>query len=278
MSTDQIIAILIASGVVAALGAVVGIFLGVSGKFLVVPTDERVEAVRECLPGNNCGGCGYSGCDGLASAIAKGEAPVNACPVGGDEVSEKIAHIMGQKAEASVRKVAFVKCSGSCDQVRFKYEYFGDLDCRRAAMIPGRGSKACAYGCTGLGSCVRACPFDAIRLVNGRAEVMPESCHACGKCISVCPNHLIELIPADAGYAVRCSSQEKGKAVKEKCDAGCIGCGICQRVCPTGAVTVVNNIAHIDQALCTRCGQCAEKCPSKVIVTPSGAQGNRETT
>ena len=272
MSTEQIIGILIASGVVAALGAVVGIFLGIFGKIFAVSTDEKVEAIRECLPGNNCGGCGFSGCDGLAEAIAKGEVKCNACPVGGDECAQKIATITGQEAESSVRRVAFVKCSGSCDKTRFKYEYFGDSDCHRVAMAPGRGSKTCAYGCTGLGSCVEACQFDAIRLVNGRAEVIPEACRACGMCVSVCPNHLIELIPVTSTHAVRCHSQEKGKAVKEMCDAGCIGCGMCVKVCPSGAISVENNIAYIDQSLCTHCGKCGDKCPVHVIVNPTGTK------
>ena len=95
MSHEQIIAIVIASGLVAGVGIVVGIFLGVSGKLLSVPSDERQAAVRACLPGNNCGGCGYSGCDGLAKAIADGDAPVNACPVGGDAVAGQIAAALG---------------------------------------------------------------------------------------------------------------------------------------------------------------------------------------
>ena len=195
---------------------------------------------------------------------------MNACPVGGDAVAGQIAAVLGVEKTESVRMVAFVKCSGSCDKTNFIYEYFGDSDCHRVALAPGRGSKACAYGCTGLGSCVRACEYEALRLVNGRAEVIPDKCRACGKCIRVCPNHLIELIPADAACAVRCFSQEKGKRVRDMCAAGCIGCGLCARVCPTGAITVKNNIAHIDQNLCTDCGACAAKCPAKVIIDPRG--------
>ena len=71
-------AIIVATVVVAAVGLFIGIFLGVAGKKFAVEVDEREVAVRAALPGNNCGGCGYPGCDGLAAAIAKGEAPVKA--------------------------------------------------------------------------------------------------------------------------------------------------------------------------------------------------------
>lgn len=268
MTTEQIISILIAAGVVAGVGLVVGLFLGFAGKIFAVPTDERTEAVRACLPGNNCGGCGYSGCDGLAKAIADGTAPVNACPVGGQACVDAISVALGVEATTAQRMVAFVKCSGSCDKTTFHYEYFGDGDCHRVAIVPGRGSKSCAYGCTGLGSCARACPFDAIHVVDGRAVVDPTACRACGKCIAVCPNHLIELIPARSGYAVRCASREKGKTVRDMCAAGCIGCGLCVRICEAGAITVVNNIAHINQDLCVGCGKCAAKCPAKIIIDP----------
>ena len=50
--------------------------------------DEKEVAIREALPGNNCGGCGYPGCDGLAAAIAKGEAGSMPCPVGGEPVGQ----------------------------------------------------------------------------------------------------------------------------------------------------------------------------------------------
>ena len=59
----------------------VGVMLVFAGNKFAVAVDPKESAVRECLPGNNCGACGYPGCDGLAAAIAKGEAPVNKCPV-----------------------------------------------------------------------------------------------------------------------------------------------------------------------------------------------------
>ena len=81
-------AIIAATVLVAAVGLFIGVFLGVAGKKFAVEVDEKEVAVREALPGNNCGGCGYPGCDGLAAAIAKGEAPVNGCPVGGEPVGK----------------------------------------------------------------------------------------------------------------------------------------------------------------------------------------------
>ena len=86
-------AIIAATVLVAAVGLFIGIFLGVAGNKFAVEVDEKEVAVREALPGNNCGGCGFAGCSGLAAAIAKGEAAVNTCPVGGEEVGKKIAAI-----------------------------------------------------------------------------------------------------------------------------------------------------------------------------------------
>ena len=83
----NVTAIIIAALVVGAVGIILGFFLGISGEKFKVEVDPREEAILEVLPGNNCGGCGYPGCDGLAKAIAEGKAPVNACPVGGAPAS-----------------------------------------------------------------------------------------------------------------------------------------------------------------------------------------------
>lgn len=258
--------ILTATLVVGAVGLFIGLFLGFAGIKFKVEVDKKEEAVLAVLPGNNCGGCGYAGCSGLAAAIAKGEAPVNACPVGGEAVGNKVAKIMGVEAGEGGRKVAFVKCQGTCGRTKSDYEYFGVEDCAMLAFVPGGGPKSCNYGCLGFGSCVQACPFDAIHIVDGVAVVDREACKACGKCVAACPKHLIELIPYEAKHMVACSSKDKGPVAMKACDTACIGCGLCVKVCPAGAVTVTDFHAHIDQEKCTGCGACKEKCPKKAIL------------
>lgn len=258
--------IVVATLIVGGVGLFIGLFLGIAAIKFKVEVDEKEEAVLGVLPGNNCGGCGYAGCSGLAAAIAKGEAPVNGCPVGGEPVGAKIAEIMGVKAEEGEKKVAFVKCQGTCEKTTVDYEYHGVEDCRMLSFVPNGGPKSCNHGCLGYGTCVNACPFDAIHIVDGVALVDKEACKACGKCIDVCPKKLIELVPYRAKHVVACSSREKGPVVMKACKSGCIGCGLCAKACPAGAVTVENFLAHIDQDKCTGCGACVEKCPKHAII------------
>lgn len=261
----NITAIIIAAAAVGGTGILVGLILGIAGDRLKVEVDEREEKIMGVLPGNNCGGCGYPGCSGLASAIVKGEAPVGQCPVGGPSVAAAIGEIMGVAAEEGGRKVAFVKCSGNCEKAKQDYEYSGVEDCQAVAYVPNKGPKSCNYGCMGFGSCVKACPFDAVHIIDGIAVVDPEACKACGKCVAVCPNQLIELVPYDAPVKVHCNSKGKGKEVMVACSVGCIGCHLCEKNCEHDAIHVTDNIAHIDYTKCTGCGACVEKCPKKVI-------------
>ena len=133
-------------------------------------------------------------------------------------------------------------------------------------FVPGGGPKSCNYGCTGYGNCVKACPFDAIHIVNGVAKVDKEACKACGKCVAACPKGIIELIPYSATIKVNCSSKDKGPVAMKACDVACIGCGLCAKNCPAVAIEVTDNLAKIDYEKCTSCGTCVEKCPKKAIV------------
>ena len=258
--------IILATAVVAIVGIVIGIVLGAASIKLHVDVDEKEAAVLEALPGNNCGGCGFPGCSGLAAAIAKGEAPVNQCPVGGASVASVIGGIMGVDAGSADKQVAYVRCAGDCDKAKEKYTYFGAPDCRVQDQTPGGGSKACSFGCLGGGSCTAVCAFDAIHIVNGVAVVDKEKCVACKKCIDICPRHLITLVSYEkTTTVVTCRNKDKGPAVKKVCDVGCIGCGLCAKNCPKQCITVEGNLAEIDQEKCIHCGLCAQKCPTKAI-------------
>ena len=201
----NVTAILVAALVVGGVGILIGFFLGISGEKFKVEVDEKEVAILGELPGNNCGGCGYAGCSGLAAAIAKGEAPVNQCPVGGAPVAAKIGAIMGVDAGAGEKKVAFVKCAGTCDKTQKDYEYTGNEDCASMMFVPNGGPKACNYGCLGFGSCVKACsvgcigchlcekncPKDAVHVIDNVAYIDQEKCVGCGICAQKCPKKII---------------------------------------------------------------------------------------
>jgi Na+-translocating ferredoxin:NAD+ oxidoreductase RNF subunit RnfB len=255
----------IPAAILAALGAFFGIALAVASRVFAVKVDERVPQVRDALPGANCGGCGYSGCDALAAAIVEGKAPCSACPVGGDEAAAKIAAVMGVTAEKRQRMRAQVMCAGNNENALKKYIYNGVPDCVSATRLAG-GDKLCAYGCLGLGSCVSACQFGALSIQNGVAVVDPDRCGGCGSCVTACPKGVIRLVPYDAPYAVVCASHEKGGVVNKQCKVGCIGCFACQKVCEAGAITINGFLAEIDPAKCTGCGACAERCVRHIIL------------
>ncbi len=261
----DILSIVTALAIIGGTGLCIGLLLGVAGKKFAVEIDEKEEKIRGLLPGNNCGACGYAGCDDLAKAMVSGEAPPAACPVGSEESAAEIAKVLGVSAGTREKMTAHVNCQGTCDKTKNKYRYYGIQDCRKLALIPGRGEKACDYGCMGLGSCKDICQFHAIVIKDGIAVVDKEICKACGQCVDICPNHLIEMIPYQSQYHVLCSSKAKGKDVKAVCDAGCIGCKLCVKQCEFGAIHFEDNLAHIDAEKCTGCGRCAEKCPVKVI-------------
>jgi electron transport complex protein RnfB len=246
------------------MGLVFGVVLAIAAQKFEVKEDEKVVAILEVLPGANCGGCGFPGCGGLASAIAANKAPVNGCPVGGAAVAEKVAQIMGVEVEAGERKVASVICAGNCDTAKTKYDYEGIEDCRVAAQL-SQGPKSCKYGCLGLGTCKKACGFGAIEIVNGLAVINEDKCVNCGKCMEACPKHIIISKPVSKKVVVACHSNEFGKDVKSKCSAGCIGCGLCAKTCKFDAIKFENKLASIDFDKCIQCKACVKKCPTKVI-------------
>lgn len=257
--------IMIAVATLAGCGLIISIFLSIFARRFAVKVNKKEEDILSALPGNNCGGCGYPGCSGLAAAIANNKAEVGACPVGGKPVADRIAAIMGVDSGSYVKKVAFVKCNGTCEVAENLYDYTGPKDCKIASVTPGGGNKKCDYGCLGYGSCQNVCDSGAISIIDGIAVIDPDKCTSCGKCVNICPKGIIELVPYDSNVRVACSSKDKGPVTMKACKTGCVGCGICAKTCEYGAVSVEGNLAVIDYDKCTKCGACAAKCPKKII-------------
>jgi Na+-translocating ferredoxin:NAD+ oxidoreductase subunit B len=256
--------IILAAAIVGLMGIIFGIGLSYASKVFQIEEDERIARVRAALPGANCGACGYPGCDGLAAALVEGKATGNACPASGEEFSLQLAAILGVNPEKTERKTARVLCNGKCTISREKYHYRGIEDCSAASQIFG-GHKSCKYGCLGNGTCVRACPFDAIAIIEGVAVILQDKCKSCGLCVEACPKKLIELIPAAKNYSVLCRSKDKGPATKKNCDLGCIGCTKCVKICRFGAISMEGPLAKIDPEKCTSCGECVSVCPTTAI-------------
>lgn len=255
--------IVLAVLVVAGVGLVAGLVLAVASVVLAVPRDEKVEAVRDALPGANCGACGYSGCDGYAHALVHEGAKVGLCSPGGAETAEKTAALLGVSGTVEV-KTAMVRCGGCEAHTARKLDYHGIPSCAAANQFYG-GNWKCSYGCLGYGDCRAVCEYGAITVDNGLARIDPSLCRGCSKCISACPKGLIALLPGSARGVVRCSSHDKGAVVRKACTAGCIGCMKCTRVCEHGAIQVTDFLAAIDPEKCVGCGKCAENCPAGCI-------------
>jgi len=247
------------------LALLLGIILAVASKVFHVEVDPRIEQVEELLPGANCGGCGLAGCAAAAEHIVAGDATPSTCPVCGPEARQAIARLMGLDAEEGEPHVARVLCGGGTG-CKEKEEYFGVDDCRAAVLVHG-GAKACDYACVGLGSCVEACPFEALFIgEDGLPHVIEERCTACGACERICPTNVIQVMPAKQVVWVKCSSHDKGKVVNKICKTGCIACKKCEKECPFDAIHVVDNLAVIDYENCKLCGKCAKVCPKGCII------------
>lgn len=258
--------ILTAVLVLCAIGFVCALLLVIASKYMKVPVNENFPKIRDCLPGANCGSCGYAGCDSYAKALAEGEeAKTNLCVPGGDTASRKISAVLGTAFEDVIEKTAFVRCGGTCAASTDKMDYAGISSCSAAKLVFG-GTGSCLYGCMGLGDCARACPQDTIWIRDGLAHVDPRGCIGCGLCAKACPQNSIILLPTVNPVRVRCANTDPGAKTRRVCSAGCIGCKKCEKECPTGAIHVEDNLSRIDYTKCSSCGHCAEVCPVKCIV------------
>lgn len=257
--------VLIAAAAVGAMGLLFGIILAVASKLFAVKKDPIVEKIYKALPGVNCGACGYSGCEPYAEAVAAHECEINLCTVGGDAVCSEIEKITGMTADKEIRHVARVLCGGTIGSRVKSYDYVGLETCLDVQLMYS-GDNMCNYGCLGMGDCEKACPFDAIRMIEGVAFILEDKCMSCEICVGVCPKNIIVMIPENAAVTIACSNKDKGAVAIKACKTACIGCRKCVKECPVDAIEVNDFLAVIDYEKCINCGKCIDVCPTNAIL------------
>ncbi|MHB8203087.1 MAG: RnfABCDGE type electron transport complex subunit B [Desulfomonilaceae bacterium] len=233
----------------AVFGAICGLILALAAKKFAVKVNPKIEAVRACLPGANCGACGFAGCESYAEAVVTDpNCPTNKCAPGKQTVAEKVAAITGKAAGAASPIISVLRCSRNEGEVKKKYSYVGFDTCQGAAIAFG-GPYECNFACIGYGDCETACPFHAIHMKDNMPVIDPILCTGCGVCVKTCPKQVLQLIPKNAICFVPCNSRDSGKAVTNICKAGCIHCGACTRKAKD-IVTMVKDRIEIDHEKC----------------------------
>ena len=255
----------------AGLGLAGALVLYATARRFHIDEDPRIDTIASLLPGANCGGCGLKGCRDFATqCVRQGSLDGIHCPVSSPATIGEIAKVLGVEAVAGVeRRVAVLKCNGTCSARSELYTYDGARSCAVMDAV-AVGTRGCSYGCLGCGDCVAVCRFGAISI--SPETMLPvvdaDKCTACGACTAECPRHLLELRPVgrrDRRVWVACSNRERGAVARRVCQAACIGCGKCARECPFGAITVDDNLAYINPDTCKACGKCVGVCPTGAI-------------
>ncbi len=253
--------------VVFGIAVVLGILIVIVSHVFRMPTNAKRDEITAALPGANCGGCGYPGCEGYAQYLADGGTEIALCAVGGEACIAKIAEILGKEPVSLEKTVCVLLCQGTQGEnghTKSRYDYRGTTTCSAAATLLG-GPGSCTYGCLGFGDCVQVCAFHAIRKENGIVRIDPNACTACGVCVKACPKQVLTLLPVTSDVAVLCKNSWPGAQTRQSCDIGCIGCRRCEKVCPSGAIIMNGPLATVNQEACTHCGECERVCPTKSI-------------
>jgi Na+-translocating ferredoxin:NAD+ oxidoreductase RNF subunit RnfB len=255
-----------------AIGIVAAVVIYFVSKKFAVQEDERIGKVEQVLPSTNCGGCGQPGCHAFAKAVVEaGDLSALHCPVGGNAVMKQVAEILGIQAVERDPYIAIVRCSGSFEYRKKTNIYDGESSCKIAATLYS-GDTGCAYGCLGMGDCVEVCDFEAMYMdeKTGLPVVIEDKCTACNACVKECPKEILELWPKgkkNQRIYVACLNEEKGSTARKECAVACSGCSKCFEACRYDAITMENNLAHIDFEKCKLCMECVDTCDVHNIIT-----------
>jgi len=285
------------------LGLAFGAGLEAASRKSQARAEANVTRIALALPNVDCRACGYETCLAFAKAVSEGKAEPTGCIPGGAKSAHEIGDILGITVTPADPVMAVIHCKGGDKEASHRCEYDGIVDCH-AAILAGNGHKTCSDSCLGLGSCVEACPFDAICInENGIAVVSPDACTGCGLCVDACPRTVIDLIPRVHKIYLACVNHDRGTRVKKYCEVGCTACTLCVKASPSGAISMGDNLPVLNYAMgenfvvaahacpahcfvdlvkhrpkvnidakCTGCGDCVPACPTDAI---SGEKGRR---
>ena len=260
---------LIILATITGLGVIFGLVLAYANKKLAIEVNPLIHIVEDALPKGQCGACGYAGCMAYAEAVVLNpDVSPSLCIPGKEPVAKMVAELTGKAAAALEPRIAQVHCAGGEGKAQRNFLYEGVEDCLAASLMFG-GSKSCRYGCLGLATCVKNCPFDAMTMsADGLPVIDPDKCTGCGKCETVCPKKVIRMMPLTAKVRVNCNSLDKGAVARKACSVACIACSLCMRECPHGAIKMENNLAVVNSEICHAVcsdARCLGKCPTKAI-------------
>ncbi|MFH0946162.1 MAG: RnfABCDGE type electron transport complex subunit B [Planctomycetota bacterium] len=266
-------AILISALILGSVGLVFGGLIAFANRTFKVYEDPRISGTVEFLPGNNCGACGFPGCQGFAEGLVQGKAEPSGCSVLGPEGVADVASYLGVDAGEKKKVVARLLCAGGTDVALQKAAYLGLPTCGAAAAVSG-GGKGCPWGCLSLADCETACGFDAIQMSEtGLPVVDPVKCTACGDCVEACPKDLFELMPIEQHLIVQCKNLLEGESAEELCKVACTGCGRCAADAKDGLIEIVDGLAVINYDKNDLAGvEAIGRCPTNAIVWVTESQ------
>ncbi len=160
------------SGIIAfvALASFFGMVLGLTAVIFKVESSPVVEQIDSLLPQTQCGQCSFAGCRPYAEAIASGEAQINLCPPGGENLVQSLADLLDVEVIP--------------------------LDDEESAAQGSVVAIIIEETCIGCTLCIQACPVDAILGAAKQMHTVIESeCTGCELCVAPCPVDCIEMVP-----------------------------------------------------------------------------------